>query len=247
MKNYYLYRHIRLDTNEPFYIGIGTSSLKANCYSRKYARAYSKTRRSNFWYSIINKSGYKVDILFESTSLVEIKLKETEFIKLYGRRNLGLGTLINLTDGGELNDNIIVSEAKKEKLRLANKGLKHPKWRNEIKSKAQGGENHWTRKKKFSEEAKINMSEAQKKLYKKGYISPRLGKSNSKESIQKTINKISIPILQFNLLGEFIKEWKSASQTKEFGFNPTNISQCCKNKRKTHKKFIWKYKKKNKE
>lgn len=29
----------------------------------------------------------------------------------------------------------------------------------------------------------------------------------------------------------------------EFGFNASNIGECCRNNRKTHKKFIWKYKK----
>lgn len=244
MKNYYLYRHIRLDLNIPFYIGIGTSSLKSNCYSRRYARAYSKTRRSRFWYNIINKTIYRVDILFESDNLKEIKLRETEFIKLYGRRNLGLGPLVNLTDGGELNNNIIVSEKKKEKLRVINTGLKHPKWRNEIKSKAQGGENHWTKKKSFTDDAKQNMSNAQIKLFKSGYIHPRKGAIETSEQIQLKIERVSKVVVQCDMEGNFIKEWSSAKQASLNGFTASNISNCCKNKRKTHKKFIWKYKKK---
>ena len=58
-----------------------------------------------------------------------------------------------------------------EKIRKANLGLKHPEWRCKIKSTSQGGENHWTKKKGFSEEAKKTMSEAQKNLYKSGYFS----------------------------------------------------------------------------
>ena len=134
------------------------------------------------------------------------------------------------------------TEETKEKIRVANLGLEHPDWRNKIKSESQGGENHWTKKKKFTDEAKINMSIAQKKLYKEGYISPKIGKPNSKEAIQNAADKISISVLQFDLKGNLVKEWKSAASTKEFGFNPSHISQCCKNKRKTHKKFIWKYK-----
>ena len=38
-----------------------------------------------------------------------------------------------------------------------------------------GGEKHWTKKKKFSEESKKKMSESQKKLYQNGYIHPRKG------------------------------------------------------------------------
>jgi hypothetical protein len=33
MKKYYLYRHIRLDKNEPFYIGIGKVLNEAKDYS----------------------------------------------------------------------------------------------------------------------------------------------------------------------------------------------------------------------
>ena len=54
------------------------------------------------------------------------------------------------------------TEETKEKVRQANLGLKHPEWRNNIKSKAQGGENHWTKKKSFSKESKEKMSRSQK-------------------------------------------------------------------------------------
>ena len=50
----YVYRHIRLDKNEPFYIGIG-AHLK---------RAYEKTKRNKFWYNVVAKTEYNVEILF---------------------------------------------------------------------------------------------------------------------------------------------------------------------------------------
>ena len=52
----YLYRHIRLDKNEPFYIGVSLSN------DEKYTRAYDKKGRTNFWKNIA-KLGYEVDIL----------------------------------------------------------------------------------------------------------------------------------------------------------------------------------------
>lgn len=98
---YYLYRHIRLDRNEVFYVGIGT---KAEQY-RPYRRAYSKKGRNDIWSRIIAKTNYEVEILLESDSLEFIKLKEKEFINLYGFRYAEnkKGTLCNLTFGGELN------------------------------------------------------------------------------------------------------------------------------------------------
>ena len=95
---HYVYRHIRLDTNQVFYVGIGTQSSKIT----KYLRARNKTKRNEIWKKILNKSkDFKWEIVFESDDYEIIKNKEKELIALYGRRDLGIGTLINFTDGGE--------------------------------------------------------------------------------------------------------------------------------------------------
>jgi hypothetical protein len=96
---YYLYRHIRLDNNQPFYIGIGTKYEKF-APSEEYRRAYNKIGRSCWWKKVINKTNYKVEILLESDNYEFIQEKEIEFIKLYGRKDLEEGILVNLTDGG---------------------------------------------------------------------------------------------------------------------------------------------------
>jgi hypothetical protein len=86
-----VYRHIRLDKNVPFYIGIG--DIKK--------RAYDKRKRNAYWNYIVSKSEYRVDILLDDLTYEQAKEKEIEFIKLYGRKDLGLGTLSNMTDGGD--------------------------------------------------------------------------------------------------------------------------------------------------
>lgn len=64
---------------------------------------------------------------------------------------------------------------------------------------------------------------------------------------EKKINgKKSKSVLQYDLEGNLIKEWKSLSECGRNGFNPGSISACCRGKLKTHKKYIWKYKIKNK-
>lgn len=103
---YYLYRHIRPDKNEPFYIGIGTKrnySYSHDCMSEKYHRSRSKQRRKKIWTDIVKKNNgvFDVEIIMESNNYEFIKTKEIEFIALYGRINLGTGTLANLTNGGE--------------------------------------------------------------------------------------------------------------------------------------------------
>ena len=95
----YIYRHIRLDKNEPFYIGFGTKRKNFSSYTSEYERAFVKLRRSNHWKNIINITNYQIDILYESNNIDEIKLKEIEFIKLYGRHPFG--SLVNLTEGGD--------------------------------------------------------------------------------------------------------------------------------------------------
>jgi len=86
-----VYRHIRLDSNQPFYIGIG----------RNENRAYELIGRSKHWHAVVNKHGYKVHIMMDDLTWNEAQQKEREFIQLYGRKDLGLGTLVNMTDGGD--------------------------------------------------------------------------------------------------------------------------------------------------
>lgn len=109
----YLYRHIRIDKNEPFYIGIGSDET--------YKRAFGLSPRSKFWKSIVAKTEYVVEIMLDGISWDEACKKEQEFIKLYGRRNINSGTLVNLTDGGEGNIGMVVSDEtrakKSEKMR----------------------------------------------------------------------------------------------------------------------------------
>ena len=89
----YLYRHIRLDKNEPFYIGIGSDN--------DYKRANAKKGRSFKWKDIAYNVQYEVEILLDNITWDEVCKKEIEFISLYGRADLGKGPLVNMTDGGE--------------------------------------------------------------------------------------------------------------------------------------------------
>lgn len=91
----YVYRHIRLDKNVPFYIGIGSDNT--------YKRAFEKTKekRSVFWNNIVNKTNYEVEILMDNLTWEQACEKEKEFISMYGRNDLGKGTLVNMTDGGD--------------------------------------------------------------------------------------------------------------------------------------------------
>lgn len=112
---YYVYLHIKLTDGTPFYVGKG-----------KDRRALSK-KRSNWWKRVVNKYGY--DIIFLEIKLTEQEATEREkyWIKRIGRKDLGLGPLVNMTDGGEGTSGIIkISQPQtpetKLKISLANKG-----------------------------------------------------------------------------------------------------------------------------
>ena len=124
---YYIYRHIRLDKEEPFYIGIGTKNEKRHRkVETEYLRAYSKDRLNSIWNKIVNKTPYEVEILLESDDYEFIKQKEREFISLYGRIDLGTGTLSNLTDGGEGVTKLSDESIKKKSERMT--GENNPQW-----------------------------------------------------------------------------------------------------------------------
>lgn len=60
-----------------------------------------------------------------------------------------------------------------------------------------------------------------------------------KERISKKYGK---PIIQLDLQGNFIKKWNGVRKAgRELGINTGNIWECCNNKRKTAKGYIWKY------
>ena len=108
----YVYRHIRIDKNEPFYIGIAKND------DSNFNRAYykNKSKRNKIWLDIINKTDYEVEVLFENLTWKEACQKEIEFINLYGRIDLGTGSLANMTRGGDGMVGIVRSEEYKLKL-----------------------------------------------------------------------------------------------------------------------------------
>lgn len=91
--NFVLYRHIRPDKNEIFYIGIGTRERSVD-----FRRA-----RNKHWRHIFekNKRQIEVEVILDELTWEEACVLEKWWIAFYGRSDLGKGTLCNLTDGGE--------------------------------------------------------------------------------------------------------------------------------------------------
>jgi len=120
-----VYIHRRKDTGDIFYVGIGNN----------VKRAYEIKNRSNkYWKHVVKKYGHDVEILEEGLTWEEACLKEKELIKKYGRKDLGEGILVNMTDGGDGQSNPSEetreklkyrrTEEQKEKLRILQLGVK---------------------------------------------------------------------------------------------------------------------------
>jgi group I intron endonuclease len=146
-----VYQHRRNDTNEIFYVGIGVNEK----------RPYDKNNRNKHWINIVNKHGYTVEILHENLSHQECKIIEIDLIEKYGRKDLGTGSLCNLTDGGEGALGYIHSDVSKRKISEFLTGKKPSDETKRKLSESKTGEKHPMFGKKHTEETKIKISESQ--------------------------------------------------------------------------------------
>ncbi len=150
-----------------FYVGIG---------DRK--RPYTFIGRSRFWENYVKKhcSMGKPEVAIWHSALTWNQAVEHEkfWVAIYGRRDIGTGALVNLTDGGEGMAN--PSRETRKKISEANKGSKNPNWgkpsynsgkpasRETCKkiSEALKGEKHPLWRKQHSEETRRRIAEANK-------------------------------------------------------------------------------------
>jgi len=98
-----VYQHRRLDIDQIFYIGIGKSTK----------RAFDKKSRGKTWRDYVKNHKYSIEILYDNVSWEEACKIEKRLIKEIGRRDLGLGPLVNLTDGGDGVPNLSEESRKK--------------------------------------------------------------------------------------------------------------------------------------
>jgi group I intron endonuclease len=153
---YYVYQHIKPDTNEIFYIGKG-----------KGKRANESRGRNNFWHRIVNKHGFVAQIIVDNLDEELAFLCEKEAIDLYKRIGINL---VNATDGGEGASGYKHTAEHREKM----KGNKYWKNLKEInfkgKQHSQETKDHWSKIRKgtpsprkgvtLSDETKQKMSQS---------------------------------------------------------------------------------------
>lgn len=162
-----VYQHRRLDTNEIFYIGIGLT----------ISRSKSKKSRNIYWHRIVEKYGYDIEILHTGISWEQACELEMMYIKKYGRKDLGLGLLVNMTDGGDGSFNVIISEESRKKI---SKTHKDKPLSAEHRAKIGNGNKGKNPNKNHSKEW---IEEHSKKM--KGENHPNFGKKRNKEIVLK--------------------------------------------------------------
>lgn len=119
-KDFYVYLH-KTKSGRIFYIGKGRGK-----------RAWDKSERNRHWKIIERKNGVIVEIIQDGLQEWAAFELESDLIALYGRKDLGLGPLVNYTDGGEGSSGVVQSEETRKKKVNMRLGKKHS---DEVKAK----------------------------------------------------------------------------------------------------------------
>jgi len=201
-----IYFHINSNTQEVFYVGQGN-----------LMRAYNTNTRNIIWHRYTKKHNYYVSIIHTELTAEQANEKEIAYIKQFGRKDLGLGTLVNLTDGGtgvygfdyvkrEKPDKSILQvskDRKKIKRLLLNKGL---------------------------DPEELTSEELDQHI---------LDKKN-KKGLWK--NKLKVEVDKLDLEDNFISKYETVTSAAEANnCAKSHITECIKGRRNTTGGFKWRY------
>ena len=223
------------DINGKSYIG-KTNDLvrrwKEHCYGNSNTSILSKALKkyglSHFIFDIV------AQIPFDDIDELNTVLKELEiyYIALYNTFKDGY----NATVGGDGISGYKQSKETTDKIRKANTGRVVS---DETKAKISAnrkGIGHSEESKQKITKALLNRDYS---IYERA-AEKRRGVKRDHEIVMKGAVKRRKPILQYDLQGNFVKEWEGASLID--GFESTNIASCCKGKIFRSQGFIWRYK-----
>lgn len=136
MWRHYVYIHRKATTGTPFYVGKGKLDKRGNP-----SRASTQDDRSAPWRRTAAKHGFTNEILIWCISDEEACRQEAALIKELGRRDLGRGPLVNLTDGGDGLVGLIISSETRAKRSMNAKRPRSEAWIKSIRIARRGGGN----------------------------------------------------------------------------------------------------------
>lgn len=240
-------------SHEPFYVGKGKANrIKDTLYDKNSFKAKKIRKMREEGVEIITQK------VLESLSNEESILKEVELISTIGRRDRGMGPLVNTTDGGEGRSGSPHSEDTKARISRGRKGIgvgrKHRQETIDKFRQAQSGEMNGFYGKRHTEEVKARHSQRVS-----GSSHPMFGKKHSAEvreriarnrkdrvsqdAIRGAALRMSKPVLMYDLSLDFLGEFESVKAASEgTGINESIISKCCRGEIKSPTRYYFRYK-----
>jgi len=227
-KPFYVYVHRKATDGSVFYVDKG----KGN-------RAFDKTGRNAYWHRIVNKHGFKSDIVIRFEHEECAFSFEIALIKMHGRKNL-----CNASNGGEGPSGLIHTIESKAKMSAARIGKKKSKESIEKTASSHRG-------RKRSQETRDRISEAQRGVklpprtdeFKKFISILMTGRVKSEDEKIKMSERNSKPVET-----ECGKTFKNANHACEWihvnGWpkaNQSAISSCARGVKQQAYGYKWKY------
>lgn len=162
----------------------------------------------------ITKYGWNnIQHIIVASGLGEQTAKNMEIDMIKHYKNRGIS--YNITDGGD--------------------GILGYSWRPSLDTRIK-----WSKQRKgreLNDEWKSKISESMKKS------SYRISTESHKKSIEILKVKLSKPVIQLSISGEYIREWSSIKEAaRHFNISDSDIIRVCKGKRKTRAGYKWRYK-----
>jgi hypothetical protein len=229
---YYIYQHVRLDTNEIFYIGKGTKKGKGNAY----IRAFTKNSRNQYWKNITQLTSYKVEILEEYESEQDCLKRETELIILHGYSWDGTGTLCNMVKDDQEIKRLARIQAKKKNSKEVHQYDLDGNYLKSFPSITDA----------IKEYPCDIYNAASERHFTAGGFQWRTIKHDKLQPYSEELNEIqnSKLIYQYDIDNNFIKEWNGTKQPSEkLGIHRGAIRNCLSGIVKTAGSFKWSYSK----
>lgn len=200
---FYVYQHLRLDNNIPFYIGKGCKD-----------RAFRIKRNNKGWNNIVNKVGFKVEIIKYFEDEDQAIKYEHELIDSYRSQGIELVNQTLYSSGGTKWSYTNEVKARQSRGQIGTKRPKTQEWCDKVSKANKGRQILWADK----------IGDALR------------GKPKNYLSHYK-------PILQFDLKNNLLNEYQSAQEAGRcLGKSGNSIADCAAGRQKTSYGFIWKYK-----
>jgi hypothetical protein len=201
---FYVYQHLRLDNNIPFYIGKGCKD-----------RAFRTKRNNKGWNNIVNKVGFKAEIIKYFENEDQAIKYEHELIDNYRLQGIELVNQTLYSPGGTKWSYTDEVKIKQSKGQMGTKRPKTQEWCDKISKANTGREILWADK----------IGDALRGVP-KNYPNPN----------KKTI-------LQYDINNNLINQYNSATEAgKALNKSGNSIADCAAGRQKTAYRFIWKYK-----